>query len=76
MNNFEDRGEYDEFHLNLTRGAADEVDTFPFSVRSYEGRVTFVQQPFAPVPLPAGSLLLLSGLAGVAGLKRRKKVAA
>ena len=27
----------------------------------------------APVPLPAGGLLLLTGLAGVAGLKRRKK---
>ena len=30
----------------------------------------------APVPLPAGGLLLLSGLVGVAGLKRRKKRAA
>ncbi|MBL4810844.1 MAG: VPLPA-CTERM sorting domain-containing protein [Rhodobacteraceae bacterium] len=28
------------------------------------------------VPLPAGGLLLLTGLAGVAGLKRRKKQAA
>lgn len=27
----------------------------------------------APVPLPAGGLLLLTGLAGVAGLKRRQK---
>lgn len=30
----------------------------------------------SPVPLPAGGLLLLTGLAGVAGLKRRKKRAA
>jgi hypothetical protein len=29
--------------------------------------------PPSPVPLPAGGLLLLSGLAGVAALKRRKK---
>jgi hypothetical protein len=29
--------------------------------------------PISPVPLPAGGLLLLSGLAGVAALKRRKK---
>lgn len=29
--------------------------------------------PVSAVPLPAGGLLLLSGLAGIAGLKRRKK---
>jgi hypothetical protein len=32
-----------------------------------------VAPPPSPVPLPAGVLLLLSGLAGVAGLKRWKK---
>ncbi|MCX7568165.1 VPLPA-CTERM sorting domain-containing protein [Sulfitobacter sp. F26169L] len=32
--------------------------------------------PLPAVPLPAGGLLLLSGLLGVAGLKRRKKSAA
>jgi hypothetical protein len=32
--------------------------------------------PVTPVPLPAGGLLLLSGLAGVVALKRRKKRAA
>ncbi|MFK7875015.1 MAG: VPLPA-CTERM sorting domain-containing protein [Paracoccaceae bacterium] len=34
------------------------------------------QQDVAPVPLPAGGLLLLSGMAGIAGLKRRKARAA
>lgn len=34
------------------------------------------QPTISAVPLPAGGLLLLSGLAGVAGLKRRKKRAA
>lgn len=34
------------------------------------------QRLVSPVPLPAGGLLLLSGLAGVAALKRRKKRAA
>ncbi len=38
-----------------------------------DGRTTFTQQPLSAVPLPAGGLLLLSGLAGIAGLKRRKK---
>lgn len=38
-----------------------------------EGGIAFSQQPVAPVPLPAAAVLLLSGLAGVAGLKRRKK---
>lgn len=35
--------------------------------------VLFKQQPLSAVPLPAGFVLLLSGLAGVAGLNRRKK---
>jgi hypothetical protein len=33
----------------------------------------FTTTPISPVPLPAGGLLLLSGLAGVVALKRRKK---
>jgi hypothetical protein len=33
----------------------------------------FTISPISPVPLPAGGLLLLSGLAGVVALKRRKK---
>jgi hypothetical protein len=33
----------------------------------------FTIDPISPVPLPAGGLLLLSGLAGVVALKRRKK---
>ncbi|MEP1613479.1 MAG: VPLPA-CTERM sorting domain-containing protein [Roseobacter sp.] len=35
-----------------------------------------ISESVAPVPLPAGGLLLLSGLIGVAGLKRRRKRAA
>ncbi|MDA8586719.1 VPLPA-CTERM sorting domain-containing protein [Rhodobacteraceae bacterium] len=37
---------------------------------------TFTISPVSAVPLPAGGLLLLSGLGGVAALKRRKKRAA
>ncbi len=40
------------------------------------GPFTYSISPLTPVPLPAGGLLLLSGLAGVAALKRRKKRAA
>lgn len=36
----------------------------------------YVDTTPAPIPLPAGGVLLLSGLAGVAALKRRKKRAA
>lgn len=38
--------------------------------------VATAQQAATPVPVPAGGLLLLSGLAGFAGLRRRKKRAA
>jgi hypothetical protein len=55
----------------------------PFQRRSVTGTIgsNFVfavatLAPPSPVPSPAGGLLLLSGLAGVAGLKRRKKRAA
>ncbi|WP_272011622.1 VPLPA-CTERM sorting domain-containing protein [Roseovarius sp. ZX-A-9] len=39
-------------------------------------RTWAVATPVAPIPIPASGLLLLTGLAGVAGLKRRKKRAA
>jgi hypothetical protein len=43
---------------------------------AYDQEISFANftiSPISPVPLPAGGLLLLSGLAGVAALKRRKK---
>lgn len=49
---------------NITFGSVEPND---------EGGVFPTDDPISPVPLPAGGLLLLSGLAGVAGLKRRKK---
>jgi hypothetical protein len=36
-------------------------------------QVSYTISPLSPVPLPAGGFLLLSGLAGVVALKRRKK---
>ena len=39
-------------------------------------QVFAIAAPISAVPLPAGGLLLLSGLAGAFGLKRRKKHAA
>ena len=39
----------------------------------FNGAVDNLSISVSEVPLPAGGLLLLSGLAGVAGLKRRKK---
>ena len=50
------------------------VTTFPSAEFAIE--ITPITSTVPAVTLPAGVLLLLSGLAGVAGLKRRKKVAA
>lgn len=46
------------------------------SIQYIEGPFTYSITPLTPVPLPAGGLLLLSGLVGFAALKRRKKRAA
>lgn len=40
---------------------------------SAEYAIATVVPPVSTVPLPAGGLLLVSGLAGIAGLRRRKK---
>ena len=47
----------------------DTIDDF----RQTVAVANFTISPISPVPLPAGGLLLLSGLAGVVALKRRKK---
>ncbi len=52
------------------------ASTYDFQYTGDEFYVSTVTAEVSPVPLPAGGLLLLSGLAGVAALKRRKKRAA
>ena len=64
------------FFVGLGRGV-NTVDPFAgdiFDGRGWNGTLNYDVLP-APsaVPLPAGGLLLLSGLAGVAGLRRRAK---
>ncbi len=76
---------FDTFDINLT--AIDGVDTYAvyvpstvelFNVGAFANQpLTYaVATPLSAVPLPASGLLLLSGLAGVAALKHRKKRAA
>ncbi|MEP3637994.1 MAG: VPLPA-CTERM sorting domain-containing protein [Paracoccaceae bacterium] len=56
-------------------GSASETDLVFNSIGS-TGTATFTATPVSSVPLPAGGLFLLTGLAGVAAVKRRKKPAA
>jgi len=44
-----------------------------FANNAYDPNEWIATERVSAVPLPAGGLLLLSGLAGVAALKRRKK---
>jgi hypothetical protein len=52
-----------------------DIDTFGIASNVGIGQLT-AASPVAAVPLPAGGLLLLSGLVGIIGLKRRKERAA
>ncbi|MEO9896274.1 MAG: VPLPA-CTERM sorting domain-containing protein [Paracoccaceae bacterium] len=61
---------YDSLDL-ISIGASIDANTDTFDSDSW-----IATERVSAVPLPAGSLLLLSGLAGVAALKRRKKRAA
>jgi hypothetical protein len=54
---------YNSFCDQVDQLAADTTRSFVYAVSI----------PLSPVPLPAGGLLLLSGLVGVVALKRRKK---
>jgi len=48
------------------------VLTLDTSTKGTSAYAVWTEQTIAPVPLPAGGLLLLTGLGGVAFLKRRK----
>jgi hypothetical protein len=62
-----DRGEGRQY-LEVAEGGEE------YTVWGYDVALeNFTISPISPVPSPAGGLLLLSGLAGVVALKRRKK---
>lgn len=65
-------------HLNNEHqsGTGETARVFSYSSDAAASASFSATAQVGAVPLPAGGLLLLSGLAGVAGLKRRKKRAA
>ena len=66
----------ESFSLPGNDSVSVEVDGDPTNPVYVYGNSSFTYTPVSSVPLPAGGVLLLSALGGVAALKRRKKRAA
>ena len=57
-------------------GSLDFLEVYSGVLSAREVAAYTAPESISPVPLPAGGFLLLTGLAGIAGLRRRKKLAA
>jgi len=59
--------------LNKIRAGGDVAEAFSSAFVSIKVREISTQPPSGEIPLPAGAWLLLSGIGGLAALRRRKK---